>query len=545
MILLWLVIIPLIGGLVAWTLGNRNSALSRWMSLAALAIDALLLTLFCLNSANQPELSHGEWLIEINRPWIPQLGISLHLAMDGLSLVLVALTLFLGIISVICSWTEIRSRVGFFHMNLLWILAGILGVFLALDLFLFYFFWELMLIPMYFLINIWGHENRVYASLKFMIFTQAGGLLMFLSILGLYFIHGRDTGMYTFDYTLLRHTAMSSHTAFWIMLGFVIAFIVKLPVVPFHPWLPDAHTEAPTAGSVVLAGLLLKTGAYGLLRFVLPLFPDAVATIGQFMLVLGVIGIIYGAVLAFGQTDLKRLVAYTSVSHMGFVLIGIFSGDQIALTGAIMQMVAHGISTGGLFIIAGMIQERVHTRQMGSLGGFWSAAPRLSGAGLVFALASLGLPGFGNFVAEFMVLLGSYRLHATITMIAASGLVLSAIYSLWIVQQVFHGEKKKGLKLADLSSRETGMMTVMVLVILWLGFYPRPVLKTVEPVLQGIQSFNHREHGEIRVLDKSKKMKQHLTAENAENKSIRYTKTSVNSVVNISTFPASRQEGEK
>jgi NADH-quinone oxidoreductase subunit M len=487
MILLWLIIIPLIGGLVAWVLGNRNSALSRWVSLAALAIDALLLTLFRLNPAIQLDLSRSEWLIEVNRPWIPQLGISLHLAMDGLSLVLVALTLFLGIISVICSWTEIRSRVGFFHMNLLWILAGILGVFLALDLFLFYFFWELMLIPMYFLINIWGHENRVYASLKFMIFTQAGGLLMFLSILGLYFIHGRDTGMYTFDYTLLRHTAMSSHTAFWIMLGFVIAFIVKLPVVPFHPWLPDAHTEAPTAGSVVLAGLLLKTGAYGLLRFVLPLFPDAVATIGPVMLVLGVIGIIYGAVLAFGQTDLKRLVAYTSVSHMGFVLIGIFSGDQIALTGAIMQMVAHGISTGGLFIIAGMIQERVHTRQMSSLGGFWSATPRLSGVGLVFALASLGLPGFGNFVAEFMVLLGSYRMHTTITVIAASGLVLSAIYSLWIVQQVFHGEKKEGLKLADLSSRETGMMTVMVLVILWLGFYPRPVLNRVELFANSIQ----------------------------------------------------------
>jgi NADH-quinone oxidoreductase subunit M len=414
---------------------------------------------------------------------------------------------------------------------------------MALDLFLFYFFWELMLVPMYFLINIWGHENRVYASLKFFIFTQAGGLLMLLSILALYFIHGRDTGVYTFDYTLLRHTAMSSQTAFWIMLGFVIAFIVKLPVVPFHPWLPDAHTEAPTAGSVVLAGLLLKTGAYGLLRFVLPLFPDAVATIGQVMLVLGAIGIIYCAMLAFGQTDLKRLVAYTSVSHMGFVLIGIFSGNQIALSGAIMQMVAHGISTGALFIIAGMIQERVHTREMSSMGGFWSAAPRLSSVGLVFALASLGLPGFGNFVAEFMVLLGSYRAHAMITVIAASGLVLAVIYSLWIVQQVFHGEKREGLKLADLSFRETGMMTAMVLAILWLGLFPQPVLKTVEPFVQTIQSFDHREHGEIQVLDKGTEMKPHnLTTENANNKS---SIISVNSVVKISMFLASRQGGEK
>lgn len=487
MILLLLIIIPLIGGLAAWFLGNRNAIHARWISLAALAIDAVLLISFWSNAAIQLDLSGGAWLMEVNRPWIPQLGISLHLAMDGLSLVLVALTVFLGIVSVLCSWTEVRSRVGFFHMNLLWILAGILGVFMAMDLFLFYFFWELMLIPMYFLINIWGHENRVYASLKFFIFTQAGGLLMLLSILGLYFIHGRDTGVYTFDYSLLRHTAMSSQAAFWIMLGFIIAFIVKLPVVPFHPWLPDAHTEAPTAGSVVLAGLLLKTGAYGLLRFVLPLFPDAVANIGQVMLVLGVIGIIYGAVLAFAQTDLKRLVAYTSVSHMGFVLIGLFSGNQIALSGAVMQMVAHGISTGALFIVAGMIQERVHTREMGSMGGFWSAAPRLSSVGLVFALASLGLPGFGNFVAEFMVLLGSFRTHPVITVIAAGGLVLAAIYSLWIVQQVFHGGKREGLKLADLSTRETGIMTVMVLVILWLGLYPRPVLKTVEPFLNSIE----------------------------------------------------------
>ncbi len=487
MILLSLIIIPLIGGLAAWPLGNRNAIHARWISLAALATDAVLLIAFWSKTAIQLDLSDGTWLMEIKLPWIPQLGISLHLAMDGLSLVLVALTVFLGFISVLCSWTEVRSRVGFFHMNLLWALAGILGVFMSLDLFLFYFFWELMLVPMYFLINLWGHENRVYASLKFFIFTQAGGLLMLLSILGLYFIHGGDTGVYTFDYSLLRHTAMSSRAAFWIMLGFVIAFIVKLPVVPFHPWLPDAHTEAPTAGSVVLAGLLLKTGAYGLLRFVLPIFPDAVAAIGQVMLVLGVIGIIYGAVLAFGQTDLKRLVAYTSVSHMGFVLIGIFSGNRIALSGAILQMVAHGISTGALFVIAGMIQERVHTREMGSMGGFWSAVPRLSSVGLVFALASLGLPGFGNFVAEFMVLLGSYRAHTMITVIAASGLVMAAIYSLWIVQQVFHGEEREGLKLADLSSRETGMMTVMILAILWLGLFPQPVLKTVEPLVSSIE----------------------------------------------------------
>ena len=374
-----------------------------------LAGDGVLAVYLWSRHAGRAGLINGPWLADMKLPWIPQLGASIHLAMDGLSLVLVGLTVFLGIMSVLCSWTEIRDRAGFFHFNLLWTLSGILGVFLALDLFLFYFFWELMLVPMYFLISIWGHENREYASYKFFIFTQAGGLLMLLSILGLYFIHGRDTGVYTFDYTLLLGTSMSPAAAFWLMLGFFVAFAVKLPAIPIHTWLPDAHTEAPTAGSVILAGLLLKTGAYGLLRFVLPLFPDASATMALAAMVIAVTGIIYGAVLAFGQNDLKRLVAYTSVSHMGFVLLGIFAGNLISLSGAVMQMVAHGVSTGALFILVGMIQERIHTRDMDRMGGLWSLVPRLSAVGLVFALASLGLPGFGNFVGEFLVLSGSYR----------------------------------------------------------------------------------------------------------------------------------------
>ncbi len=481
MILVWLIAIPLIAGLAAWSVGTKNANAPRWIALTALAVDGLLVLSLVRGSTVAIGLGAGTWIAGLDLPWIPQLGIDLHLALDGLSLVLVVLTLFLGAVAVICSWTEIRERVGFFHMNLLWILAGILGVFTSLDLFLFYFFWELMLIPMYFLISIWGHENREYASLKFFLFTQAGGLLMLLSILGLYFIHGRATGVYTFDYLKLLGTVMGSRTAFWLMLGFVIAFIVKLPVFPFHPWLPDAHTEAPTAGSVILAGLLLKTGAYGLLRFALPLFPQAAQQIGPAMLVLAVIGILYGAVLAFGQTDLKRLVAYTSVSHMGFVLLGIFAGGVTAYSGAVMQMLAHGVSTGALFVIVGLIQERIHTRELAAMGGFWSQAPRLSGMGLVFALASLGLPGFGNFVAEFMILAGSFAAHPVVTALATIGLILAAIYSLWIVQRVFHGEKRDTPQVRDLSLRETGMLAVMVAAILWLGLLPRPVLRTAVP----------------------------------------------------------------
>ncbi len=486
MILVLLITIPLLGGLAAWISDSKKTDLPRWIALSALGFDlVLVLVLWTLPDVQFPA-SNGNWFIELNRPWVPALGISLHLAIDGLSLILIALTVLLGIVSIICSWSEIRERIGFFHMNLLLIISGILGVFLALDLFLVIFFWELMLVPMYFLIILWGHENRHYAALKFFLFTQAGGLLMFLSILALYFVHGRNTGTYTFDYNLLLGTILTPLESFWIMMGFVLAFIVKLPVVPFHPWLPDAHTEAPTAGSVILAGLLLKTGAYGLLRFAWPLFPDAMALISQAMLVLAVIGIIYGALLAFGQTDLKRLVAYTSISHMGFVLFGIFAGNEISGSGAVFQMLAHGISTGALFIIIGIIQERLHTRELDRMGGVWSLAPNLGGMGLFFALASLGLPGLANFVAEFMVLLGAYGEHRILTAIAACGLVLAAIYSLWIVQRVFHGRSSEGLTFADLSKREAGTLATMAMLLLWLGLYPGPVLNRVEPVLRGM-----------------------------------------------------------
>ncbi len=486
MILLWLIIIPLLGGLAAWLSDRENSTQPRWIALSALAFDLVLVLLLWNAHAAAVSLAPGSWLVEMQRAWIPQLGISFHLALDGLSLILASLTIFLGILAVLCSWTEIKDRVGFFHLNLLLIIAGILGVFLALDLFLFYFFWELMLVPMYFLINIWGHENRVYASYKFFIFTQAGGLLMLLSILGLYFIHGKSTGFYTFDYPLLLGTAMSPSASLWLMLGFFFAFAVKLPMLPFHPWLPDAHTEAPTAGSVILAGLLLKTGAYGLLRFVLPLFPEAVHTVAPIVMGLAVAGIVYGAVLAFAQTDLKRLVAYTSVSHMGFVLLGIFAGTTAALSGAVMQIVAHGVTTGALFMLVGMIQERIHTRELGSMGGFWASAPRLSSMGLVFVLASLGLPGTANFVGEFLVLLGTFPINITMTVIGASGLVLSVVYSLRIAQRVFQGATGES-KLPDLSLRETGILAIMIVAIITIGLFPQTILDTAKPVLSGLE----------------------------------------------------------
>jgi NADH-quinone oxidoreductase subunit M len=479
MILLYLIVILLAGALLAWVAGTRNPAWSRIIAIAAVGLDLVLIILFMMGPAN----SGDKWLADVKINWIPGFGISLHLALDGLSLVMLLLTFFLGIISVVISWKEIHTRVGFFHFNLLLILAGIVGVFLSLDLFLFYFFWELMLVPMYFLIGIWGHEKRTAAAYKFFLYTQASGLLMLISIIALYFIHGRNTGIYTFDYLQLLGTSMPASTALLIMLGFLAAFLVKLPVVPLHNWLPDAHTEAPTAGSLILAALLLKTGAYGLLRFVVPLFPDAAVTFAPFGMALGVIGILYGAKLAYAQTDLKRLVAYTSVSHMGFVLLGVFTFNELAYQGVVMQMIAHGISTGALFIMVGQLYERIHTRDISKMGGLWGKAPFMGAIGLVFSMASLGLPGLGNFIAELLILMGAYKANIWMTCLASVGLIAATIYSLRIVQKVFFGHKNQDWDMTDLSIREKTVSLLLVIVIVWLGIFPQPVFKTARPAL--------------------------------------------------------------
>jgi NADH-quinone oxidoreductase subunit M len=484
MILIWLIIILLIAGVLAWIAASWNEQLSRWISLAATVLDLILAAIIWLGRASR---GTQLWLDELDWNWIPSFGIHFHLALDGLSLLMLMLTFFLGIVSVLASWTEIREKVGFFHFNLMWVLAGISGVFLAVDLFLFYFAWELMLVPMYFLIVIWGHERRVYAGVKFFLFTQCSGLLMLIAILALYFTHHQATGIYTFEYSELLGTQFSYRAELLIMLGFFGAFAVKLPVVPLHTWLPDAHTEAPTAGSIILAGLLLKTGAYGLLRFVIPLFPRAAHEFTPVALALGAIGIVYGAVMAFSQTDLKRLVAYTSVSHLGFVLLGIFSWNPLALQGAIMTMICHGLSTGGLFVLVGGLQERMHTRDLDRMGGLWSVVPRLSGSALFFSLASLGLPGLGDFVGEFLVLLGTYKVSITITFVATLGVLASTFYALRMVQRAFLGPNAQSWKIPDLAAREVIMIAVMIVGLLWLGFFPQPVLDTFRPALDNLQ----------------------------------------------------------
>ena len=485
MILTWLIFLPAIGGVLAWIVSRWSTLAARWISLIACA--AVL------------ALSIGVWVqfpgaffaaspfLEQRAAWVIPFGISYHLALDGLSLLLVLLTGLLGVVSVSASWREITDRVGPFHFLLLLLLSGILGVFLAFDLFLFYFFWELMLVPMYFLIGIWGHENRIYAAVKFFIFTFLSGLLMLASILGLYFSHARATGMFTFDLPALMGTPLSPSLAFWLMLGFFAGFAVKLPVVPVHTWLPDAHTEAPTAGSVILAGVMLKTGAYGFLRFAVPLFPSASAAFAPAAQVLGAVGILYGALLAFVQPDFKRMVAYTSVSHLGYVLLGIYVGTPLALQGAVMGIIAHGISTGALFVLAGIIQERCHTREFGKLGGLWGTAPRLGGFTLLFALAALGLPGLADFIAEFLVLLGSFQVNPALGAIGTLGFIVSVIYALRLIQDSMLGPNAKDWRVRDLSARETATLAALAVLILWLGLYPQPIFRAAQGALDAVQ----------------------------------------------------------
>ncbi len=480
MILPLLILILMAGGVMAWLAGRWNVLLSRIISLATVLTDFIIVLVLWFRFGGT---SGKEWMIEYTSRWVPGFGIGVHLALDGLSLLMLLLTFFIGTLAVLISWKEITRNPGFFHFNILWILSGIAGVFLSIDLFLFYFFWEVMLIPMYFLIGIWGHENRIYASYKFFIFTQASGLLMFLAIISLYIIHGRSTGIYTFDYQKLLGTTLSSSAELLLMAGFLIAFLVKLPAFPFHNWLPDAHTEAPTAGSLILASLMLKTGAYGLIRFIVPLFPHASVSFAPFGMALGVLGILYGAKLSFAQTDLKRLVAYTSVSHMGFILLGVFAFNEIAYQGVVMQMIAHGISTGALFIIVGQLNERLHTRDLDKMGGLWEQMPALGSMGLIFSMASLGLPGLGNFVAEFLTLLGTFRSSVLFASVASLGLIAATIYSLRIVQKVFLGKKSSDKSVRDMNIRESIVLGTLVAAIAFTGIFPQPVINTVKPAI--------------------------------------------------------------
>jgi NADH-quinone oxidoreductase subunit M len=413
---------------------------------------------------------------------VPNLGISYYLGVDGISALLVVMTTFLSAIAILSSFGSITNRVKAYYATLLALETGMIGVFCALDLVLFYIFWEAVLIPMYLIIGVWGGPRRVYAAVKFILYTVAGSLLMLVAILYLYFSFHASTGEFTFDLLRLYDTPLNHSAQLWLFAAFALAFAIKVPMFPFHTWLPDAHVEAPTAGSVILAGVLLKMGTYGFVRFALPLFPDAARELAPLMILLAVIGIIYGALVAMVQPDMKKLVAYSSVSHLGFVMLGLFAMNTQGLQGGVIQMINHGLSTGALFLAVGIIYERRHTREISEFGGLAEILPWFAAFFLIICLSSLGLPGLNGFVGEFLILLGAFRVHPKAGALAATGVILAAVYLLWMYQRVMFGpvtnEKNRGLR--DLSPREFWTLVPVLLMILWLGVYPNTFLRKLD-----------------------------------------------------------------
>ncbi|SEM58432.1 NADH dehydrogenase subunit M [Syntrophus gentianae] len=456
--------------------GKAMKSLTLAITLANFLISLLLLKDFDLAAA-------GMQFVE-KYSWIPNYGISYYLGIDGLTLLLVLLTTFFTPICVLACWEDIQKSIREFLICLLFLETGMIGVFLSLDLFLFYVFWEVMLIPMYLLIGIWGNPaRRVYAAVKFFIYTMLGSVLMLAAILYLVFQYHADTGICTFNLLELYDSVLPRSSQLWLFLAFSLAFAIKVPVFPFHTWLPDAHTEAPTVGSVLLAAVLLKMGAYGFLRFCLPLFPNAALDYGTWLfLTLGLIGIIYGAWVCIVQQDLKRLIAFSSVSHLGFVMIGIFAFNAIAMKGAILQMINHGLSTGALFLIVGMIYERRHTRLIEEFGGLSKVMPAFATLFLIVTLSSIGLPGLNGFVGEFLILQGTFMNYKLFAILGASGVIFAAVYMLRMFQRVMYGHvtNPANAVLKDLSRREWTVLLPVLILIFWIGLYPSPFLRTTE-----------------------------------------------------------------
>jgi len=424
----------------------------------------------------------------VNKAWIDSLGISYHLGIDGISLFLVLLTTFLTPLAILSSWSAITEKAKGYYISMLFLETGMIGVFVSLDLFLFYVFWEVMLIPMYFLIGIWGGPRKIYATIKFVLFTMTGSLLMLVAILVLYFMNHSFTGTYTFNLLEINNLPIPLGVQFWLFFAFALAFAIKVPMFPFHTWLPDAHVEAPTAGSVILAGVLLKMGTYGFLRFCLPLFPNAFIDYVPLFSILAIIGIIYGALVCIRQEDVKSLVAFSSVSHLGFVMLGLFALNVQGMEGGILQMINHGISTGALFLIVGMIYERRHTRLIADFGGVSKKMPVFAAFFMIVALSSIGLPGTNGFVGEFTILLGTFKSNVAYAVIAAVGIILAAIYMLWMYQRTMFGKitKPENESLKDLNLREKIVLIPLILAIFWIGVYPKPFFEKMEPSVKSL-----------------------------------------------------------
>ena len=476
---------PLVGFFVILWLKEAHKAAIRWVALlTSLVTFGISLWVLALFEPGNPAIQ-----LAYRLPWLRLAGISIdfNLGIDGLSILLVLLTTFLTPIAILSTWSAVEERVKGFMLFFLLLEVGMIGVFLALDLVLFYIFWEFTLIPMYFLIGVWGGERRIYAAVKFFLFTMFGSLLMLLAII---FI-GHQAGTFAWS-DLIARRELFAQAQLWLFMAFGLAFAIKVPMFPLHTWLPDAHVEAPTAGSVILAGVLLKMGGYGLLRFNLPLFPEASVQAAPWMAALAVIGVIYGAIVALAQPDVKKLVAYSSVSHLGFVVLGIFALTAQGVSGSVLQMVNHGLSTGALFLIVGMLYERRHTRQMGAYGGVWKVMPILGTLTLIVLLSSAGVPGLNGFVGEFTILLGAFRSQVLnspwFAGMAALGVILAAVYLFVMFEKVFLGPLKSEANraLTDLTTREILTLVPLLVLIFWIGLYPQPFFALINPSIEGL-----------------------------------------------------------
>ncbi len=506
---------PLVGAAILMFLNRERHELLRWVAIVFMLLDFVIsLVMFAMFDPTSSAMQ----LVE-NHVWVREWGISYKIGIDGISLFLVLLTTLLGPIVILASWKDITVRVKEFLICLLFLQTGMIGVFVSLDLFLFYVFWEVMLIPMYLLIGVWGNPARkLYAAIKFVLYTMVGSLLMLVAILALYFTAG-SSGVYTFDLLKLYEFPVPPHAQYWMFLAFFLAFAIKVPMFPFHTWLPDAHTEAPTVGSVVLAAVLLKMGTYGFIRFAIPLFPNAALDAAWWIGLLAIIGIIYGAWVAMVQLDVKRLVAFSSVSHLGFCMLGMFALTVQGLEGSIVQMINHGLSTGALFLIVGMIYERRHTRLIADFGGISKVMPLFAVFFMIFTLSSIGLPGLNGFVGEFLILLGTFKVFPWYAVIAASGVIFAAVYMLWMFQRVMFGEvtNPKNKMLQDLSIREVFVLVPLVIFVVWIGVYPNTFLKPMEPSVKNFIRQVEAKKSLVMNIEKAKKQSQ------AEGLEIRFT----------------------